>query len=45
MRELVYEALISFMANQKWDEAVLRVERKFRTHTMDLHPRARDFSL
>ena len=32
MRGLVDEAVIPFMANQRRDEAVLRVDRKFRTH-------------
>ena len=32
MRGLVDEAVIPFMANQRRGEAVLRVDRKFRTH-------------
>ena len=36
MRGLVDEAVIPFMANQRRGEAVLRVDRKFRTHGPEL---------
>ena len=32
MRDLVDEAVVPFMSNQRWGENVLRVDRKFRTH-------------
>jgi hypothetical protein len=32
MRGLAYGAVIPFVANQRRGEAVLRVDRKFRTH-------------